>query len=615
MDPISDIFIWDSHFETGISELDRQHRVLVELINDMGKILVTETDTGSIETSLMRIFDELSKYVDFHFSFEENLMQPFPDEEHEAAHRQAHEAFVRHIMEVKASAGENPVETVGKTLSFMTKWLMKHIIGTDMRFARKILALESGMSAEEARRHAEDFMMDSNGAMLHALNMLYDNLAIRTQDLIEAKRKLTREIDAHKLTEFELHKFSRAVEHSPVSILITDVNGVFEYVNPKFTQLTGYAFHELDGKTPSILKSGMMGAGFYEELWQTISSGQEWHCEFHNRKKNGELYWDHASISPIFDPNGKITHYVSIQENITERKHALEELKHQKEFSEVIINSLPGIFYMLDMQGDIAKVNPQFSSVTGYSLEELAGMNARDFFEGQDRARIAEKIGEVFEKGESWVEAELVVKSGRKIPYFFTGHRMLMEDGYFLVGLGTDISERRKLEEELVRQARTDMLTGLPNRRHFLELAQQELVRAKRYGNLFSILMIDLDEFKSVNDEHGHQTGDRVLVKFAEICRNTIRSFDIAGRMGGEEFAVLLPETEMDRAFEAAERLRQRIFDAEMAAESGKVFRFSVSIGVATLSPESDNIDSLLGSADRALYAAKRSGRNRVFRA
>lgn len=607
--PVSDIFVWDSQFETGIHDLDKQHRQLVDLINSLGRILSSETE--AVESALLGVFDELSDYVVFHFNYEEGLMAPFSSG-HESAHRQSHAKFVEQLAEARAAAQISPFETTGKMLTFLSRWLMLHIVGTDRRLAKKIIAVESGLSLEEAERAANAAMGDTGEVLLHVMNRLYDNLATRTSELLEAKRRLRREIDAHRLTEFELRKLSSAVEHSPVSIIITDERGCFEYVNPKFTELTGYGFHELDGKTPRVLKSGETADIAYEKLWKTISSGQEWYGEFHNRKKNGEHYWDHASISPIFDSSGKITHYVAIQENITARKQAEEHLQQQKQFSDDIINSLPGIFYMLNEHGRFVRVNPQFSDVTGYSRSEILDMTALDFFDGEDRERIAARIAEVFENGESWVEADLVVKDGRKIPYYFTGHRTAFSSKSYLVGLGTDISERRKLELELVRQARMDMLTNLPNRRHFLDLAGQELVRANRYGSLLSVLMIDLDEFKAINDEYGHHTGDKVLIKFAEICRQTMRGIDITGRIGGEEFAVLLPETDERRALDAAERLRQRVSEEAIESEVGKTFHFTASIGVATLSPASCDIDILLSAADKGLYEAKRSGRNRV---
>lgn len=120
-------------------------------------------------------------------------------------------------------------------------------------------------------------------------------------------------------------QFSLAVEQSPCSILITDAAGVIEYTNPKFTALTGYSAEEVRGKNPRFLKSGDMPPEAYKELWMTLSSGQEWRGEFHNRKKNGEFYWESASISPVINGEGKITHFVAVKEDITERKRAEEE--------------------------------------------------------------------------------------------------------------------------------------------------------------------------------------------------------------------------------------------------------------------------------------------------
>lgn len=608
----SDIFVWDSQFETGIPELDRQHKYLVDLINSLSRILTAGNDPEFLAQSLLRVFDELSDYVGFHFKYEEGLMQSFfCIDEHESAHRQTHAAFVKQLAKLRIATNHNPVKAAGEMLAFLSKWLMTHIVTTDMRFAKKLLAIQSGLSEQDAQRHANDFMGNAGNVLIHGMNRLYDNLVARIQDLLEAKRDLHREIEARKAIELELKKLSRAVEYSPVSILVTDANGCFEYVNPKFTHLTGYALSELKGKTPRALKSGKMPPDVYGTLWATLSSGHEWHGEFRNRKKNGELYWDYTAISPILDETGRISHYVAIQEDITEDKLAAEHLRQQKQFSDDIINSLPGIFYMLDEEGGFVRINPQFSAVTGFPERELMQMNALDLFDGYQRAVIAERILEVFEKGESSAEAELVVRSGRKIPYFFTGHRTFIDGKSYLVGVGTDISERRKLEAELTYQARMDMLTGLPNRRHFLELATLELARAARYGNLLSILMVDLDEFKAINDAYGHQTGDRTLMKFAEVCRHTIRSIDIPGRIGGEEFAILLPETEEGEAMEVAERLRRGLAGAEIEAENGKTFRFTASIGVATLSESVDDIDKLLAASDKALYAAKSAGRNR----
>lgn len=177
-----------------------------------------------------------------------------------------------------------------------------------------------------------------------------------------------------------------------------------------------------------------------------------------------------------------------------------------------------------------------------------------------------------------------------------------------------DITERKQLLQELERQAHLDYLTGLHNRGYFMQLAETEVARAVRYSSHLSMMMMDVDNFKQVNDTHGHKAGDLVLKKFAEACHDTLREVDIIGRIGGEEFAVLLPETDIDEAMEVAKRLRQEIASIKVGIDHGLPLRFTISIGVSSLSPNRENLDVLLSLADKALYLAKSSGKNRVAR-
>lgn len=610
---LAEVFIWDRQFETGIPEIDQQHRKLALFINTLGRLLAVDVEADDFVKSLFSIFDELADYVKYHFKFEQELMGHYlSDAKPLAEHKHAHADFKRHIKEARAEANDHPVEVTSRLLTFLSKWLVTHIIGTDMRMAKMILAIKSGVLEEEATRQANSYMGNATETLLYAMNRLYENSASRTRILLDAKRSQDREIVVREHSETQLRKFCRAVERSPVSIIITKTNGEFEYVNPKFTHLTGYSLDELAGKTPRVLSSGEHHAVFFENLWATITAGHEWHGEFRNRKKNGELYWEYVAIAPVFDVDGKITNYISIQENITERKLVEEKLQQQKQFSDDIINSLPGIFYMLDERGRFIRVNPKFMEVTGYSKNELDGMTALDFFAGEDKTLIAQRMRKVFEEGDSCAEAELVVKSGQKIPYYFSGHRTSIDGQSYLVGLGADIAERRALEQALAQQAKTDSLTGLSNRRNFLELADKELARAKRYDKLLSVLMLDLDEFKRINDTYGHQTGDCVLRKVGEVCLETLREVDIAGRIGGEEFAILLPESDAKQAIEVAERLRQDLENSLVTLEQGREINFTASIGVTTLTTADTSVDKLLSLADKALYEAKRTGRNKV---
>ncbi|RKZ09084.1 hypothetical protein DRQ25_07465 [Candidatus Fermentibacteria bacterium] len=197
---------------------------------------------------------------------------------------------------------------------------------------------------------------------------------------------------------------------------------------------------------------------------------------------------------------------------------------------------------------------------------------------------------------------------------------MVSEDGFDPLVIENrrllKISERNELAlrnalGQVQLMASTDYLTGLNNRRHFFELAEQEIQGAHRYKRFISAIMLDVDNFKKINDTYGHTIGDQVLKDVAECCRQTMRKVDVLGRYGGEEFAVLLPESDLSAACRAAERLRQRIALNVIDTESGTV-RVTASFGVATLGDDRSTLGALLIGADRALYAAKRNGRNQV---
>jgi PAS domain S-box-containing protein len=156
------------------------------------------------------------------------------------------------------------------------------------------------------------------------------------------------DITERKRAEDELRKLSQAVEQSSSSVVITDLAGDIEYANPKFTEITGYTLEEVLGQNPRVLKSGSQPKEFYADLWATIASGREWHGEFCNRKKSGELYWESASISPVRDGSGEITHYVAIKDDITERRRIEQEVAEQKQLLENTLESLTHPFYVID---------------------------------------------------------------------------------------------------------------------------------------------------------------------------------------------------------------------------------------------------------------------------
>jgi len=171
-----------------------------------------------------------------------------------------------------------------------------------------------------------------------------------------------------------------------------------------------------------------------------------------------------------------------------------------------------------------------------------------------------------------------------------------------------DNARRHRLVE---RQAATDELTGLPNRRLFMRSLGAEIARAKRTGEAFGVVMLDLDDFKRVNDRFGHDAGDRALKVFADILRSAMRETDVAARIGGEEFACLLPSSDVAGAHGLAERVRSDLADCVIALPDGREFSLTASLGIAAY-PEAKTAEGLLRAADLALYRAKSEGKNRV---
>ncbi len=261
----------------------------------------------------------------------------------------------------------------------------------------------------------------------------------------------------HKNTAEEVSKLSRAVEHCPVSIVITDKAGNIEYVNPKFTAVTGYSLQEVAGKNPRILKSGEMPPENYRRMWETIKGGGEWRGEFHNRKKNGELYWEWASISPITDPDGAITHFLAVKEDITERKRNAEALATEQRLLNSLITAVPDRVYFKDREGRFIRINEAFARRNGLSNPSAAlGKTDFDIF-GDEHARQAyEDEQQIMSTGLPIVDKEERVDWKDERVTWVTSTKLPLRDNtgeiIGIMGISRDITERKRTEEALARE-------------------------------------------------------------------------------------------------------------------------------------------------------------------
>ncbi|MEI6034286.1 MAG: PAS domain S-box protein [Verrucomicrobiae bacterium] len=264
------------------------------------------------------------------------------------------------------------------------------------------------------------------------------------------------DITASKIAEERLQKLSRAVEQNPASIVITNLAGEIEYVNPKFCAVTGYTAEEAKGQNPRVLKSGEQPLETYQELWATILSGKDWHGELHNKTKGGELYWESASISPIRNSSGQVTHFVAVKEDITERKRVKDELSESElRFAQLAEQSRTFI-WEVDADGLYTYVSHVVESVLGYLPHELIGrMHFYDLHPENGRQAFQDAALKIFAGRAEFknLENPSLAKDGRTIWLSTNGIPLLNADGSLrgYRGSDRDITVKKLAEEEILR--------------------------------------------------------------------------------------------------------------------------------------------------------------------
>jgi PAS domain S-box-containing protein len=266
-------------------------------------------------------------------------------------------------------------------------------------------------------------------------------------ELVEIKGYIVDETE-RKIAEAQVNKISVAIEQSPVSIIITDKSGVIEYVNPKFLSITGYTLEEVLGKNPRILKTGHTTPEEYKNLWQTISKGNVWQGELLNKKKDGTLFWESASISPVRNQSGQIVNFIAVKEDITSRKESKEKIK----FLALALENINESVTITDPNNVLIYVNHAFREEYGYSEEEIIGEHIGIVYSDKNKDGIGNEIlkGTL---GKGW-KGELInkKKNGEEFPVFLSTSAILNDDGTpsALIGVSSDITERKKVEQTLI---------------------------------------------------------------------------------------------------------------------------------------------------------------------
>jgi diguanylate cyclase (GGDEF)-like protein/PAS domain S-box-containing protein len=411
--------------------------------------------------------------------------------------------------------------------------------------------------------------------------------------------------------EDQLPDFEDLTEKSVQGILIHR-NFKPLYANRAFAELFGY-------KSPKdILSMPILRPLVPQDSWARIE--EEYDDLIRGRKpsfiarargikQDGSEIWL-AVTQRVIDWYGAPAVHVTAFD-ITLQMAAEQTLLKNEQHLRAILEILPyPIYISRRSDGRLLFVNRKTCLLFQRRANQLLRGTSADFFinpqQREDLRKLFDTLTDIRD-----IEVQMKNAQGRE----FTAELAAIAVDYggapsILVALN-DISQRKELEAELFHQASTDALTGVSNRRYFMAQAEQELRRSRRFARELSVMMVDLDHFKHVNDEHGHAAGDAILQGVVKRALESLRQSDQLGRLGGEEFAVILPETGLTAANEAAERLRKHVADRPFIAEP-LIVPCTVSVGVAQMNANDGTIDDLFNRADKALYRAKKQGRNRV---
>ena len=259
------------------------------------------------------------------------------------------------------------------------------------------------------------------------------------------------DITHRRLNEERILSLNIAVEQSANTIIITDTEGRIEYVNRKFAELTGYGINEAIGQNPRLLKSGEHPKEYYESLWNTIKSGKQWRGEFHNLKKNGDLYWETASIAPIFDALGNIRSYVAIKEDVTEKKHAEEALRESEQMYRNLFENAGDGIYIHDLSGEFLDVNEIACKKLSYSKKELLSLGPKDLIPPENVQNYPVRVKAILENGSSLFESIHVTKDGLKIPVELNTRLIEYKGQKAVLAIVRDVSERKQIQERILK--------------------------------------------------------------------------------------------------------------------------------------------------------------------
>lgn len=449
---------------------------------------------------------------------------------------------------------------------------------------------------------------DADGKYLYSLHVMQD---------VTEKRK----------AEAEQRILSEALRQATEAVVVLNADMCITYINPAFYRIFGYASDDMIGQSIALLsipesKDGLQSS----EVIRQLNKNGTWSGDVWRRAKDGTAIPLRLIAVLIRDTEGGITSYVGTFLDLRESRRAELALRESESRLRVIMESVQtGIVIIDPLAHKIVEVNAAAASMIGAPKEEIIGSACHRFICPADVGKCP--ITDLHQTVDH-SERVLLTTAGARRPVIKSVTTVMLGGKEHLLESFVDITERKRMEEQLsaslaekemlvqsLKELSThDGLTGLYNHREFYVLLADELARALRFNRPVSLLMLDIDHFKRVNDTYGHQAGDTVLKGLSELLGREARAIDRVCRYGGEEITIILPEIDLEAAANIAERLRVAVEAQSFDVNASAPLRITVSIGVASFPAQTNNAQALVAAADAALYIAKETGRNRTSR-
>ncbi|MGD0022153.1 MAG: PAS domain S-box protein [Smithellaceae bacterium] len=419
------------------------------------------------------------------------------------------------------------------------------------------------------------------------------------------------EINARQSEE----RFRAIIDTIPDSYSEQDLKGNNIYFNDAYVDSIGYSpeeLHNLNYREYMDKENAELISRIYNTVFKTGKPLKN--VELQRISKKGIKSLVELSVSLVRDNQGNATGFHTISRDITERRKKEDALKQSEERYRTIIDTIADAYYEVDLAGNTTMFNEAYLKLYEYSMEEMQGKNYRTYVD-KEHAEIAYWVfHQVFKTSHPTkkMEWEIIAKSGEKKQVELSVSLIRDANGKpaGFRGIISDITDRRKAEEMIRHQAFHDSLTGLANRILFYDRTHMAFNSAKRNGKMVAVIILDLDNFKEINDNKGHRVGDEVLKSVSERLSKMVRASDTVARYGGDEFTLIIPSLSSEENTLIVAQKIVKAFNKPFHLDTGDVI-VTASIGVAMYPLHGRDIDTLMSKADNAMYRAKAMGRNR----